>query len=455
MVAELRGWTPSRIASELRMEPRQIADAWSEKASDYAYELQTGISVGQTDQTGKMSDIINLFQDRLETVQRILKNEHGFTAIADIRTVNNDRNKYLRHSVSLVGMVSDIRRSRSGGRIVELEDRTGSVNIFIRAEDPAAGTLLLDDVIGVTAKFAEDKQKGGAGDLMFCSRVQYPEVLPHNYNRGGMEFDPVSVAFASDIHMGSKEFLEKDWDKMMRWMNSDDETAQNIKYFVLSGDVVDGIGVYPGHDKNLSIHDVYEQYEMCARKLDELPDHITPVILPGNHDAVRPAEPQPVLEPLIQQRFNSTVHVGNPARINLHHAADSDADPFQILSYHGKGIDDMVPRMAHVTYERPAEAMKEMLKKRHLAPMWGERNALSPETEDQMVIREVPDLMVTGHTHAHQVEWYRGVPLVVSSTFQNETDFMNMLGYQAKKSRLTVYNLRSRSTRVIPFQSFE
>mgnify|MGYP001285409731 CR=1 FL=1 len=76
---------------------------------------------------------------------------------------------------------------------------------------------------------------------------------------------------------------------------------------------------------------------------------------------MRPAEPQPVLEPLIQQRFNTTVHVGNPARINLHHAADSDADPFQILSYHGKGIDDMVPRMAHVTYERPAEAMKEML----------------------------------------------------------------------------------------------
>jgi len=37
MVAELRGWTPSRIASELRMEPRQIADAWGEKASDYAY----------------------------------------------------------------------------------------------------------------------------------------------------------------------------------------------------------------------------------------------------------------------------------------------------------------------------------------------------------------------------------------------------------------------------------
>jgi DNA polymerase II small subunit len=451
---ELRGWTPTRVADELRLEPRQIADAWSASAADYADELRPGSAVGQTDQTGKMSDIINLFQDRLETVQRILRNEHGFPSFTDIRTINRDRNKYLRHEVSFVGMVADIRRSRSGGRIVELEDRTGRITIFVRAEDPAAGTLLLDDVIGVTAKFAEDKQKGGAGEMMFCSRVQYPEVLWTHHNQGGIDFDPVSVAFASDIHMGSKEFLEKDWDKMMTWMNSDDETARNIKYFVLSGDVVDGIGVYPGHDKNLSIHNVYDQYEMCARKLDELPDHITPVILPGNHDAVRPAEPQPVLEPLIQQRFNSAVHVGNPARLYLHHGADSDSKPFQVLSYHGKGIDDMVPRMAHVTYERPAEAMKEMLKKRHLAPMWGERNALSPETEDQMVIREIPDLFVTGHTHAHQVEWYRGTPLVVSSTFQNETDFMNMLGYQAKKSRLTVYNLRNRSTRVIPFQSF-
>ena len=97
--------------------------------------------------------------------------------------------------------------------------------------------------------------------------------------------------------------------------------------------------------------------------------------------------------------------------------------------------------------------MKEMMKKRHLAPMWGERNALSPEVEDQMIIRDAPDLFVTGHTHAHQVEWYRGTPLVVSSTFQGETDFMQMLGYQPKKSLLTVYNLQSRSSRVISFES--
>ena len=68
-----------------------------------------------------------------------------------------------------------------------------------------------------------------------------------------------------------------------------------------------------------------------------------------------------------------------------------------------------------------------------------------------MVISDIPDLMVTGHTHAHQMEWYRGVPLVVSSTFQDETDFMKMLGYKAKKGFLSCYNIQNRQMRVVGF----
>ena len=84
---EIRGWNPTRIHNELKIEPRQIADAWSAKATDYAYELTTGVSVGETDQTGKMEDIINLFQNRLEVIEKILKNEHGFHTFGDIREV--------------------------------------------------------------------------------------------------------------------------------------------------------------------------------------------------------------------------------------------------------------------------------------------------------------------------------------------------------------------------------
>lgn len=418
-----------------------IRSSWFEVAADYPDLINPGVRVGQTDQTGTIGDMVNLFSERFEYLHKVISKDLGFKRTYKIAELNKQKMAFKNRPCNVIGIVVDIRRTKSGGRMVELEDKTGRITVFVRKEDPAAGTLLLDDVIGVTGKFSED------GRMFWTDRVQYPEVLPKNQNRGGLDFDPVSIAFASDIHMGSTKFLEKDWDRMVEWMNSEHHVAKNIKYFVLSGDIVDGVGVYPGHEKNITMLDVYDQYEFCARKLDALPDHITPIILPGNHDAVRPAEPQPQLEPLIQQRFNSAVHVGNPARIEL--------SGIDVLSYHGKGIDDMVPRMAHVTYERPAEAMKEMLKKRHLAPMWGERNALSPEEEDQMLIREQPDLFVTGHTHAHQMEWYRGIPLVVSSTFQGETDFMQMLGYKPKMGLLSVYNIQNREMKAFNFHQEE
>ena len=244
--------------------------------------------------------------------------------------------------------------------------------------------------------------------------------------------------------MGSKYFLEDTWDKMMKWMNEDD-LAKNIKYLVMAGDVCDGVGVYPGQENNLIFDNAYDQYEMCARKLDYLPDHITPIILPGNHDAVRPAQPQPMLEPNIQQKFNSAIHTGNPCRATL--------SGIDVLAYHGQGMDDIIPQIDHVTYENSIEGMKEMLKKRHMTPQWGERSALSPEEQDDMVIADLPDIFVTGHTHSHAFEWYRGVANVVSSTMQGQTDFMNMLGYASQKGFLTLYNIQNREAKVISFHA--
>lgn len=415
---------------------KSIKSAWFELASDYPTDIKLGLPVGETEQSGKLENIVNLFEDRFEQLHKVLRQEMGFKRTSTIREIRKNRSAFRHRECNVIGIVANSRRTKSGGKMIELEDKTGTLNVFVRKEDPAAATILHDDVIGVTGNFSE------SGDMFFVSRVQFPEFLD-TQNKGGQEFDPVSIAFASDIHIGSKYFLEKEWFDMLDWLNSDHHVAKNIKYLVLSGDVVDGIGVYPGQDDNLNITDVYDQYEFCARSLDKLPDHITPIILPGNHDAVRPAEPQPVLEPLIQQKFNSTVHVGNPCRMEL--------SGIDVLSYHGKGIDDMVPRMKNVTYEAPVEAMKEMMNKRHLAPMWGERNALSPEEEDQMTIIKKPDIFVTGHTHAHQQEWYRGTQLIVSSTWQGQSDFMRMLGYKPKMGYLSVYNIQNRESKTIQF----
>ena len=56
------------------------------------------------------------------------------------------------------------------------------------------------------------------------------------------------------------------------------------------------MGIYPGQDKELAIPDLFGQYSEFARLLELLPEWVECVMLPGNHDAVRPAEPQPTFE---------------------------------------------------------------------------------------------------------------------------------------------------------------
>ena len=61
--------------------------------------------------------------------------------------------------------------------------------------------------------------------------VQYVDVLLNHQNKGGADYDPISIAFISDVHMGSKYFLEETWDKMMHWLNTN-SLAKNIKFTI-------------------------------------------------------------------------------------------------------------------------------------------------------------------------------------------------------------------------------
>ena len=228
---------------------------------------------------------------------------------------------------------------------------------------------------------------------------------------------------------------------MIKWFHESD-VAKSIKYLVLSGDVVDGIGIYPGQEKELAIPDVFKQYSEFAKLLEMLPEWVECLLLPGNHDAVRPAEPQPAIDPEIQQDYNSTIFVGNPCKFKLHGVS--------LLSYHGKSLDDFVG-MRELDYSIPQEAMKQMLQRRHLAPSWGKKTPLSPEPEDNMVIDEIPDIFVTGHVHGHHCSNYRGTTLICSSTWQDQTSYQRMLGFQPKPCILTVVNLKTHETASIPF----
>ena len=170
------------------------------------------------------------------------------------------------------------------------------------------------------------------------------------------------------------------------------------------------------------------QYKKAAEYFREIPEHIRVIISPGNHDAVRQAEPQPALPEKIQADFpQNVIFVGNPALLDL--------DGVRILIYHGRSIDDLVASIPGVSYQEPAGAVLEMVKRRHLAPTYGSRVSISPEKKDYFVIDPVPEIIHTGHVHTLGVQRYKNILLVNSGTWQGQTEFQKRVNLMPVPAR--------------------
>jgi len=443
---------PIAAPEPLDLEFRNNLPDWDE--NDYtclAVDAPTDITVhyditGKSTTEGKMNDITACFTDRLTKIREmIVKNSKLPRRPTEVARLLREVHRYQGYDNKAVaiGLVNEPRYTKNGHLMWSLEDETGEMNCLLTKrqgddrdkfqEQIIHAGLMPDDVLGVSGTFSQN------GDIFYVDDLHFPMKARHE--KVSSPFG-ISVAYISDIHLGSKTFLEAQWHKMVRWFHSD-PLAKTIKYLVLSGDCVDGVGIYPGQDKELLIPDFYAQYSQFAKLIELLPDWVECIMLPGNHDAVRPAEPQPTFEKDIQQDYNTTTFVGNPCDFSLHGVRH--------LSYHGKSIDDFVAGLKTVTYAEPVEAMRQMLRRRHLAPQWGGKTPLSPEPEDGLVISEVPDIFVTGHVHGHACVDFKGTTLICSSTWQDQTSYQRMLGFQPKPCMLTIVNLQSHATTSIPF----
>ena len=416
-------------------------------AKDVDAEIEVHFYItGNSTTEVKMGDMQSCFSVRLRQIRQMMLTFHSLPR----RPISNAeawRNKQ-RHSsneyeITLVGLVCESRWSKSGNLNFVIEDETMQIRCNLRPPSnahrlhPARDGLMDDDVVGVSGHF----MIGEGNPLFLVSDIHLPPMGRHSKSAASVD-EAVSAAFLSDVHVGSKTFLAPQWEKMVEWFKTD-PLAKTIKYFVINGDGVDGVGIYPGQERHLAITDLFQQYGELARLLEDLPDWVDLIILPGNHDAVRPAEPQPALDPEVQQDYSDAVFVGNPCDFSLHGV--------RVLSYHGKSIDDFVATLRSVTYSSPELAMRAMLERRHLAPSWGGKTPLSPEPEDRLVISTVPDIFVTGHVHGHYVGNHKGVTMVHSSTWQDQTDYQRMLGFQPKPCILTIVNLHTHATASIPF----
>jgi DNA polymerase II small subunit len=395
---------------------------------------------------GEYMQFVQYFRDRYSRLSEILRGRMNARPIESLK-----RRSFRRGSdgsneeLSIIGMVSDISSTSNGHKILSIEDPTGSFSVLIRNSEKdlfeLASRLLLDEVIGVTGSVTND------GNLMMATKILQPDVPNSVQRRTGIHGKAVLI---SDVHVGSSQFLEDAWLDFLDFLKGESdseemrEIAAQIRYLIVAGDLVDGIGIYPDQEMELDILDVYEQYRKAAEYFREVPEHIHVIISPGNHDAVRQAEPQPALPERICAEFPANItFVGNPALVDL--------DGVRILIYHGRSIDDLVASIPGVSYQEPAGAVLEMLKRRHLAPTYGSRVSISPEKKDYFIIDPVPDIIHTGHVHTLGVQRYKNVLLVNSGTWQAQTEFQKRVNLMPVPARVPVVDLANFDVKILAF----
>lgn len=387
---------------------------------------------GKSTCTGAIEDFLKYFESRYARIRKMLRLRREMVGVMPVENA-----KCTEGQIKVIGIVDSAKETKQGHKVLELNDNTGNITALIPNTSPLiTETVIQDEVLGVVGKFSRKKT------LMIVDEIVRPEFqLSRPVHKSS---ETVHAMFISDLHMGSKTFLHDAWERLIHWFKTDAELGGKIKYLIICGDVVDGVGIYPNQEGDLEIKDLLKQYETLANKLREIPESVTIILLPGNHDAVRQAEPQPSLPEELRNLFpKNVIFVGNPSYFSLYGV--------EILAYHGRSMDDFITAIPGMSYTQPIQIMKEMLKRRHLAPVYGSRTPIAPEHEDYLVIEKVPDIFVTGHVHSYAAEMYRNILLINASTWQSQTSYQVMQGIVPVPAKACIVNLQTMDTRAIDF----
>lgn len=391
-----------------------------------------------------MEDFTRYFRTRFRKIHDILNERLDARGAG---TVGQALRASLNEKVRFIAMIMD-KRHRQDHIFLNVEDEENTAVVMVQRGAveafEAAQSIPLDQVVYIEAV-------RGRSDLFVCERIYLPDIPDHKPQRAD---EPVYAALLSDTHVGSRFFLREVFAKMILWLNGKAGTpnqrdiAGRIKYVIIAGDLVDGVGIYPGQERELEVTDVYAQYKLAAQYIEQIPDYVDVIYIPGNHDATRQALPQsPVpkefAEPVYAAR--DVKALGNPTRLQLHNV--------RFLIYHGRSLDDVVATVPGMTFQTPDKAMEHLLRCRHLAPEYGQRTPIAPEQEDQLVIRDVPDVFHCGHVHVQKHKEYRGTVVVNSGAWQNQTDYQRRLGLVPTPGRLPILNLQTLQVGVIDFTS--
>ena len=367
-----------------------------------------------------------LFSSRFNKLKRIISDRPEARMLKSLTVVKNERSE---DDMYVCGLVTTRNSERNVTKLV-LEDPSGSFEgiIFDTELQKTADTLLVDQF--VMARVSVGKNSG-----FIIKDLIFPDIPDQATNKSESE---AYAVFLSDLHIGSKYFMEEELTEFFSWISSPDPTAKKIRFILIGGDMVDGVGIYPNQNKELVCQTIEEQLKKVETLIDLIPKNIKIIIMPGNHDPGRRALPQPA----IPKKYNSglwerenVIMVGNPAVVSL--------NGVKVMMFHGQSIDDIVKTTPGLSYDKPTNVMKHLLRARHLSPIYGSQTPIAPEMQDLMVIEDIPDIFHVGHVHKAQLDMYKGILLVNSGSWQKQTPFQASVGMTPNPGIALLVNLKT------------
>lgn len=367
-----------------------------------------------------------LFTDRFAKLKKIISNRPESKTL---KSISSTMVVKLKDEVCICGLVTERKSERNIVKLV-IEDLSSSIEVIVFDEElkKEAEGLLLDQFVMI--KMIPTKSGG-----YMARSIILPDVPDRTINHSETEAHAV---FLSDLHIGSKYFMEREFEEFTKWLGSTDSVARKVKFVLIAGDMVDGVGIYPNQDKELVFPTIESQLTRLEEVLAKIPDHIKVFMITGNHDPGRRALPQPALP----EKYNKNLWdkenyylMGNPSTVSL--------NGVKVLMFHGQSVDDIVKTTPGLSYDKPAKVMKHLIRARHLSPIYGSQTPIAPETQDMMVMEDVPDVFHTGHVHVVDLDMYRGTLLINSGAWQSQTGFQASVGITPTPGIAVIVNLKT------------
>ncbi|MFC1741270.1 metallophosphoesterase [Nanoarchaeota archaeon] len=443
----------NQSAAASRIEPEESKIQTEEKTDKSESGVKVVFSYEGEPKKREVKDFTALFTVRYNALKSILQNRKE---LQNLTSINRLAQKREREQVALIGLVTNKAVTKTEKIIMTIEDPTGEIKVMFVPDNDAydmAKETVMDEVVGVTGSSMGQQ-------IIFGNSLIIPDMPA--YRELKKSPDEAYALFMGDFHFGSNVFITEAFEKFISWIRGEQgnekqkEVARKVKYLFMVGDLVEGVGIYPNQEDDLVIKDIYEQYAEFAKHIKRIPDHIQIIICPGNHDAMRIAEPQPPLykdfAAPVWELPNVTM-VSSPSYVNIH---SSDAFPgFDVLMYHGFSFPyyaDVVESIrSQGGQERVDLIMKFLLQRRHLAPAHKSTLYLPDADKDSLVIDKIPDFFATGHIHRVEASSYRNITLLSCSCWLSTTEFQEKMGLHPQPGRAILANLQTRKVKILKF----